>query len=123
LLYPSITFFPFTGREDEHGAYNNVLNIRMKPRDSLKEYQPIFEQKVIPFLSDFNPDLIIVSAGYDANEADALGWINLKPEDYKLFTKLCLAVTRKIVFGLEGGYELQSLSQSVLETIEGCLVY
>ncbi len=114
-------FFPFTGREDETGAYNNVLNIRVKKGDYIKEYKPIFEERVIPFLSNFQPSLLIVSAGYDANEADSLGWVKLQPEDYEVFTKLCLGITHKIVFGLEGGYELNSLAQSVIHTIKACV--
>lgn len=114
-------FFPFTGREDERGAYNNVLNIRVKQGDSIKEYKPIFEERVVPFLSSFQPNLLIVSAGYDANEADSLGWVRLQPEDYEVFTKLCLRITQKIVFGLEGGYELNSLSQSIVHTIKACV--
>nr|WP_263972488.1 hypothetical protein [Pseudanabaena yagii] len=121
MLNSSISIFPFTGREEERGVCNNVLNIRVKQGSSIKEYKPIFEEKVIPFLSDFQPNLlIIVSAGYDANEADSLGWIKLQPEDYGVFTKLCLEITPKIVFGLEGGYELNSLSQSVIQTINAC---
>lgn len=113
-------FFPFTGREEERGVCNNVLNIRVKQGSSIKEYKPIFEEKVIPFLSSFQPNLIIVSAGYDANEADSLGWLKLQPRDYGVFTKLCLEITPKIVFGLEGGYELNSLAQSVIQTIKAC---
>ena len=114
-------FFPFTGREKETGSYNNVLNIRVKQGDSIKEYKPIFEERVIPFLSNFQPSILIISAGYDANEADSLGWVKLQPEDYGVFTKLCLGITRKIVFGLEGGYELNSLAESVTQTIKACV--
>ena len=64
---------------------------------------------------------MIVSAGYDANHNDPLAGISLQPEDYGLFTEYCLQITRKILFGLEGGYDLPSLSQSVLATIETCL--
>ncbi|HEY9860263.1 MAG TPA: hypothetical protein V6D16_12210, partial [Candidatus Obscuribacterales bacterium] len=70
----------------------------------------------------FQPDLLIVSAGYDANHADPLSGISLKPEDYGIFTQCCLQLTPKIVFGLEGGYDLPTLSQSILETIHRCLV-
>jgi len=114
-------FFPFTGREEERGAYDNVLNIRVKQGNSIKEYKPIFEERVIPFLLDFQPNLLIVSAGYDGNEADSLGWVKLQPEDYGILTKLCLGITQKIIFGLEGGYELNSLAQSVIQTIKACV--
>ncbi len=113
--------YPGTGYADEHGSYNNVLNIPMSPGSTMAIYQPIFEQKVIPFLTNFQPDLLIVSAGYDANHDDPLASISLQPKDYGLFTEYCLQITPKILFGLEGGYDLPSLSQSVVATIESCL--
>lgn len=85
-------------------------------------YQPLFENNVMPFLSNFQPDLLIVSAGYDANAADPLAEMALQPQDYGLFTKYCLKLTRQIVFGLEGGYDFTALAQSVVATIEQCLV-
>lgn len=117
--YPS---YPGTGRATERGFHNNVLNLPIPPGSDIGIYQPVFEKKVIPFLSDFQPDLLIVSAGYDANADDPLASINLQPEDFGLFTDYCLGITRKILFGLEGGYDLPAISQSVLATIERCLV-
>lgn len=114
-------FFPFTGREDEFGINNNVLNFRVLQGSTIAEYQPIFRDKITPFFTKFQPDILIVSAGYDANQADKLGWVNLQPQDYGLFTEYCLQITNKIVFGLEGGYELNSLAESVIYTIATCL--
>ena len=114
--------YPHTGKADERGNYNNVLNLPIDPGSTLTDYQPLFEEKVVPFLSNFQPDLLIVSAGYDANQADMLSKINLQPADYSLFTAYCLQLTRRVVFGLEGGYELESLAQSVVATIKCCLV-
>ena len=113
--------YPGTGQASEHGKYNNVLNLPISPGSTVTVYQPLFEEKVVPFLSEFQPDLLIVSAGYDANAADSLASMNLQPQDYGLFTEYCLNLTRRIVFGLEGGYDLSSLSQSVVATIEQCL--
>src|SRR4028119_1968390 len=59
--------YPGTGRASEQGKYNNVLNLPLPPGSTLAAYQPLFEQKVMPFFSNFQPDLLIVSAGYDAN--------------------------------------------------------
>ena len=113
--------YPGTGDSSEHGLHNNVLNLPMPPDSTIADYQPAFEQKVIPFLSQFQPDLLLVSAGYDANQADPLASISLQPEDFGVFTEYCLGITRQIVFGLEGGYDYDTLSQSVLATIEKCL--
>ncbi|MDZ8183797.1 MAG: histone deacetylase [Nostoc sp. ChiSLP02] len=114
--------YPGTGRGTERGFHNNVLNLPVPPGSNLAVYQPLFENKVLPFLANFGPDLLIVSAGYDANAADPLASINLESEDYGLFTDYCLGLTRKILFGLEGGYDFDALSQSVVATIERCLV-
>jgi acetoin utilization deacetylase AcuC-like enzyme len=114
--------YPGTGKATERGLHNNVLNLPMPPGSAIAEYQPIFEQKVILFLKDFQPDLLIVSAGYDANAADPLAGIALQPEDFGLFTDCCLQLTRRIVFGLEGGYHLSALALSVVATIKSCLV-
>lgn len=114
--------YPGTGEAREQGKYNNVLNLPIPPGSTMAIYQPLFEQKVIPFLANFAPDLLIVSAGYDANAADPLASMNLQPPDYGLFTQYCLQLTEKIVFGLEGGYDFSALSQSVVATVERCLV-
>ncbi|CAA9277587.1 Deacetylases, including yeast histone deacetylase and acetoin utilization protein [uncultured Coleofasciculus sp.] len=113
--------YPGTGKATEQGKHNNVLNLPMPPGSTLADYQPLFEQKVMPFFQNFQPDLLIISAGYDANADDPLAGISLNPEDYGLFTHYCLQLTRRIVFGLEGGYHLTALAQSVVATIEQCL--
>ncbi|MBD2230193.1 histone deacetylase family protein [Phormidium tenue] len=113
--------YPGTGHSSETGFHQNVLNLPMPPGSASDTYQMQFEQKVIPFLKAFNPDLLIISAGYDANAADPLANINLNPEDYGTFTQQCLSVTDQILFGLEGGYDYDALSQSVLATISARL--
>ena len=113
--------YPGTGKATERGMYENILNLPMRAGSTIEEYQPLFESKVIPFLTDFRPDLLIVSAGYDANHDDPLAHISLQPEDFGIFTDYCLQITRKIVFGLEGGYDFDSLGASVVATIERCL--
>ncbi|MGF2037642.1 MAG: histone deacetylase [Nostoc sp. CmiVER01] len=114
--------YPGTGRSTERGFHNNVLNLPVPPGSDIAVYQPLFERQVVPFLANFQADLLIVSAGYDGNAADPLASINLQPEDYALFTDYCLGITRKILFGLEGGYDFDSLSESVVATIEHCLL-
>ncbi|MBD2387189.1 histone deacetylase family protein [Cylindrospermum sp. FACHB-282] len=114
--------YPGTGKASEQGLHHNLLNLPVPPGSDVALYQPLFEKKVVPFLAQFEADLLIVSAGYDANAADPLASINLQPEDYGLFTQYCLGLTRKILFGLEGGYDFSTLSQSVIATIEHCLV-
>lgn len=113
--------YPGTGSAQEQGRFNNVLNIPLPAGSAFADYQIAFEQKIVPFLRQFQPDLLIVSAGYDATQADPLANITLNPEDYGVFTQYCLQISPNIVFGLEGGYDLKALAQSVVATIERCL--
>jgi acetoin utilization deacetylase AcuC-like enzyme len=126
IAYISIHQFPCypgTGKESDRGMYDNVLNVPMLPGSTIYEYQPAFENKIIPFLKNFDPDLLIVSAGYDANREDPLAEVNLQPEDYGTFTQYLRSISNKILFGLEGGYHLEALARSVVATIGACLDY
>jgi acetoin utilization deacetylase AcuC-like enzyme len=114
--------YPGTGRADETGALNNLLNLPMEAGSTFVDYQRLFESDVVPFLARSAPDLLIVSAGYDANDADPLSNVALQPEDFGQFTDYCLGVTRSILFGLEGGYDFDSLGRSVVATIGACMV-
>jgi acetoin utilization deacetylase AcuC-like enzyme len=113
--------YPGTGSAGDRGSYQNVLNIPLPPGSTISRYQIAFEEQVIPFLQRFQPDLIIVSAGYDANQADPLAEMSLQPEDYGLFMRQILNITPAIVLGLEGGYDLGAIAESVKATIEPCL--
>jgi acetoin utilization deacetylase AcuC-like enzyme len=113
--------YPGTGKSTERGIHQNILNLPIGAGSTIVEYRQLFEAQIVPFLTRFRPDLTIVSAGYDANHDDPLANISLKPEDFGIFTDYCLQVTRKVVFGLEGGYDFDSLGRSVVRTIERCL--
>jgi acetoin utilization deacetylase AcuC-like enzyme len=124
LAYCSLHEFPHypgTGRATETGIHHNILNLPIAAGSSIADYQPLFVNKVLPFLQNFQPDLLIVSAGYDAAYDDPLASILLQPADFGIFTDYCLQLTRKIVFGLEGGYDFNSLGKSVVATIDRCL--
>ncbi|MEM9003308.1 MAG: histone deacetylase [Cyanobacteria bacterium P01_F01_bin.86] len=113
--------YPGTGRSSEQGFHNNVLNLPMQRGSTLAEYEPQFEQAVMPFLRNFQPDFLIVSAGYDATAADPLAGISLQPTDFGVFTRYCREIQPHLLFGLEGGYDYDALAQSVVATIAACL--
>ncbi|MGK7932137.1 MAG: histone deacetylase [Microcystaceae cyanobacterium] len=124
ILYCSLhqsPCYPGTGQSSDRGKYNNVINFPLPSGSNIKDYKPLFEREIVPRFREFEPDIILVSAGYDANKADQLASMALNPEDYGLFTDYLLGITSKIVFGLEGGYDLEALSQSVVITVERCL--
>lgn len=116
--------YPGTGARTETGAHHNVLNLPLPPGAVIADYQKLWAKHAQPFLHGFSPDLLLVSAGYDANQADPLAGVNLQPEDYAWFTRVCLQLTSSVLFGLEGGYDYPSLSASVAatirEAIQGC---
>ena len=114
--------YPGTGSDmEEQGKYGNILNLPLKKESKITDYQSAFEQKTIPFFQQFSPDILIVSAGYDANHEDPLAGMSLQPQDYSLLTKYVLQLTDYPLFGLEGGYDLPSLTKSVVATLSICL--
>lgn len=113
--------YPGTGEGDYSGKQQNILNLPMNPGSTIKDYEPLFINKVVPFLQNFQPDIVIVSAGYDANHQDPLASISLKSDDYGLLTQHLIKINSKLLFGLEGGYHLEALAQSVVATLASCL--
>jgi acetoin utilization deacetylase AcuC-like enzyme len=113
--------YPGTGAASETGDHQNVLNLPMAAGSTLAEYEAAFRDRVLPFFQNFQPDLLIISAGYDATQADPLANLSLMPADYTRLTQHCLSLTHHLLLGLEGGYDLDALAQSVAATIQPCL--
>ena len=114
--------YPGTGAATETGEYQNVLNMPLPPGAQLADYQKLWAEQAGPFLSGFDADLILVSAGYDATRADPLAGLCLQPSDYSWLTQACLQLTPHLMFGLEGGYDYAALAQSVVATVRTCLL-
>jgi acetoin utilization deacetylase AcuC-like enzyme len=110
-------FYPGTGRSGDRGKFNNVLNLPMAAGSGSRHYGEVFTQEVIPFLAAWNPDLLIVSAGYDAHRDDPLAQMQLRSEDFGAFTRQLQTLTPHLLFGLEGGYNLDGLAASVIQTL------
>ncbi len=113
--------YPGTGSASERGAHGNVRNIPMPAGVGSKQYQSAFKKVIIPFLESFEPDVILVSAGFDAHRDDPLADINLETDDYYYFTKQLLDYSSNLVIGLEGGYNLKALSESTLAVVKALL--
>ena len=117
--------YPGTGAATERGHHQNVLNLPVPPGSVLAYYQTLWAQKAKDFLGSFlqagKSGLLIVSAGYDANQADPLASVNLQPEDYGWFTRQCMELTPAVLFGLEGGYDFDALAKSVAATIRAAI--
>jgi acetoin utilization deacetylase AcuC-like enzyme len=113
--------YPNTGMSDERGIAENVLNLPVPPQIGPTDYHELFENHALPFLANFEPDLIIVSAGYDAHQDDPLADLTLLSEDYAQIIKKLLRITGRLLIGLEGGYHLKALARSVAATIDSCI--
>jgi acetoin utilization deacetylase AcuC-like enzyme len=110
--------FPFSGKTDVKGDYNNILNIILDSGTKIESYEQKLKSEAIPFLLEFQPDIIIVCAGYDALSSDDLSNLMLHPNDYRIISQhLKDNFGEKIIFGLEGGYNTKELPLAIKETI------
>jgi acetoin utilization deacetylase AcuC-like enzyme len=110
--------YPGTGAIGERGAHNTIVNAPLRAGDGGDEFREAFETAILPRLREFNPDILIISAGFDAHTRDPLANLNLVEADYTWVTKKLMEVADgcangRIVSMLEGGYDLQGLSRSV----------
>ena len=108
--------YPGSGKESETGA-GNIFNIPMREDDGGEVFRDAFKSRILPAIENFSPDLILISAGFDAHYRDPLGGINLVADDFDWATgKLMELATRycdnRLVSMLEGGYDLQGLAES-----------
>ena len=113
-----IPLWPGTGTEEEQGHYNNIVNIPLPPGSTGELMRQKYEALVFPVLQKFEPDLILISAGFDAHEADPLAELNWSTADFSWLTeRLCKIAEEcceaRLVSTLEGGYDLKALADSV----------
>ena len=111
--------FPGTGSEDETGV-GNIFNATLKAGTKGKEFIKIFEQKILIPIDKFKPEVILISAGFDAHTRDPLANINLESVDFYEITKKIVDLANvhcrgRIISFLEGGYDLIALSESIKE--------
>ena len=110
--------WPGTGSKEEQGNFNNIVNIPLSPGSSGVLMREKYEMLVFPALQEFKPELILVSAGFDAHEADPLAELNWSTEDFSWLTeRICKIASDccggRLVSTLEGGYDLEALAESV----------
>ena len=120
VLYASsheFPLFPGTGSEEEKGV-GNIFNAPLKTGMKGKEFLKVFDQKILKPIDNFQPEIILISAGFDAHRRDPLANINLESEDFYEITKQIVDLAKihskgKVISFLEGGYDLIALSESV----------
>ncbi len=108
--------WPMTGLEEDNEE--SVMNFTLPPESGSERFRALYKTKVFPALARFAPDLLLISAGFDAHKNDPLAQINLETEDFKWVTeKLCDIANQsaqgRVISVLEGGYDLDALRASV----------
>ena len=109
--------YPGTGARSERGEHNTVVNAPLSPGDGGAKFREAFESVILPRLRDFRPELIVISAGFDAHQRDPLANLNLLEADFLWATQKIMEVAQasangRVVSMLEGGYDLEGLSNS-----------
>ncbi len=119
-------FYPGTGAADEVGRADGVgftVNLPIEAGATDADYDLAYREIVVPVLREFRPELILVSAGFDAHEHDPLGGMRVTTEGYGRLTARLLAAADelcegKIVFVTEGGYDLQALAACITQVVD-----
>ena len=120
LMYCSthqMPLYPGTGAVNERGDHDNIVNAPLRAGDGGNEFRAAVESRILPRLASFGPELIIISAGFDAHKRDPLANLQLVEEDFGWATRKIMEVADKTAAGrvvsvLEGGYDLEGLSKS-----------
>lgn len=117
--------WPGTGKKDEKGIGQGIgftYNFPVPPGTVGDSYVKIFVNEIIPLSKKFNPELIIISAGFDAHKDDPLANVNLTEIDFYSLTglvkNLCKELSIPLISTLEGGYNLTALGNSVLSHLK-----
>jgi acetoin utilization deacetylase AcuC-like enzyme len=110
--------YPGTGGKGERGEHGTVVNAPLSPGDGGEQFRDAFETVILPRLREFKPELLVISAGFDAHMRDPLANLNLLEADFDWATRKLLEIADKTANGrvvsvLEGGYDLQGLANSV----------
>lgn len=129
VLYCSLhqaPFYPGTGGRNETGEHDTIVNAPLLAGSSGYAFQEAFVDRVLPRLRDFGPDILLISAGFDAHERDPLGGLLLTERDFSETTKRLMDVADKkcggrVVSLLEGGYDLEGLGRSVAAHVQALM--
>jgi acetoin utilization deacetylase AcuC-like enzyme len=109
--------YPGTGNPDEQGV-GNIVNAPLSSGEGSYEFRELWNGALLPKLHAFKPQLVLISAGFDAHQRDPLANLQLQTEDYAWITQQLVELARahaggRLVSTLEGGYDLQALAASV----------
>ena len=128
LFYASthqMPLFPGTGARTETGV-GNIVNMPLQAGNGSLEFREAMRSAILPALDDFSPDLVLISAGFDAHRSDPLGSIELTEEDFVWATLYLMDAAHRhcdgrVVSMLEGGYDLKALASSTAVHVQALM--
>jgi acetoin utilization deacetylase AcuC-like enzyme len=118
--------YPGTGRVEDRGAFDNIINAPLATGEGGEAFRRAWGEILLPALSDFDPDCVIISAGFDAHHADPVGRLKLNEADFSWVTTEIAAIARdkasgRLVSVLEGGYDLAALAASAAAHVKALI--
>ena len=119
--------YPGTGMAEETGAADNILNVPLPAHAGPPEFRHAMTESVLPALSAFGPDLLMISAGFDAHRSDPLAALQQTEADFawatvKLTDLAAESCQGRVVSSLEGGYDLHALAESCAAHVKELMV-
>ena len=105
---------------------NNVVNVPLRAGSGSAEFRAAWSERILPVLDAFAPELVIVSAGFDAHRGDPLAQLEVETEDFVWLTEELLAIADRhakgrLVSVLEGGYDLEALAESATTHVQSLM--
>ncbi len=121
VMYAStheMPFYPGTGSLGERGEHDQIVNAPLRAGDGGEAFREAMEVAILPRIEAFSPDVVVISAGFDAHHRNSLGNLNLVEADYAWVTRRVKKIAKRrcsgrVVSVLEGGYDLDGLARSV----------
>jgi acetoin utilization deacetylase AcuC-like enzyme len=113
-------FYPGTGGPDDQ--HETTMNIPLAAGSGDEEYLRAFEETVEPAVARFEPELVIVSAGFDAHYDDPLAEMRVSENGFRELSRRCTAMAPRVAAVLEGGYEIETLPGLVQAALDGFTV-
>jgi acetoin utilization deacetylase AcuC-like enzyme len=118
--------WPGSGRASDHGPHGNIVNIPLPPGAGGDVFRAAMQAKALPALEAFRPEMIFISAGFDAHRADPLGGLRLVEDDYNWITAKLVEQAKamcggRIISTLEGGYNIEALARSAAAHMRGLM--
>src|SRR3954453_17404441 len=129
VLYASthqMPLYPGTGAASERGEHDTIVNAPLRPGAGGEQFRAAFESVVLPRVEAFGPDLIVISAGFDAHWRDPLANLQLKEDDFAWATRRLMEIAERrcqgrVVSLLEGGYDLEGLARSTAAHVKALM--